>query len=87
MHKHCRRSIQNLGFSHLRKSKFTKQCLKKGHCQVKPIKVRPLIFTMKKGDLVLEEHQKKCSLHVLPLPLAKATALSHQTYATQEEPV
>jgi hypothetical protein len=42
---------------------------------------------MKKGDLVLEEHQKKCSLHVLPLPLAKATALSHQTHATQEEPV
>jgi hypothetical protein len=32
-HKHHRRPIKDLGFSPLRKSSLSKQCLQQGHCQ------------------------------------------------------
>jgi hypothetical protein len=46
MHKCYRCLIVDLRFLSWRKSKFPKQCLLQGHCQVQPMKARPWGFTL-----------------------------------------
>jgi hypothetical protein len=71
MHKHYGRPIEDLGFSSLEKSDFTRMPDLGGfHPEIR--------------DSVLAEHHKKCSPLVWPPPLAKAAAASHQIPNTEK---